>query len=72
MSLDAIAEQSDQEEDAIRNGNAQYYRRQKDNDSFGTDLTAILRILNNLTLICRGCQRNAVLLALLQQEQIQS
>ena len=72
MALDAIAEQSDEEEDAIRNGNAQYYRHQKDNDSFRADLATILGILNDLTLISRGCQRDAVLLALLQQEQIQA
>ena len=57
---------------AIRDGDTNDYGCQKNDGTLGTDLTAILRILNNLTLISRGCQRDAVLLALLQQQQIQS
>ena len=54
MTLDAIAEQADQEQDAIRDGQAKHDRCQKNEGTLGADLTLKLRRLDNLTLISRS------------------
>ena len=72
MTFDAEAQQLNDQEDGKRNAQAQHDGYQQDDGTLGAHLSHRLGLVNELTLIRRGCQGDAVLLALLQQEQIQT
>ena len=72
MTFDAEAQQLNDQEDGKRNAQAQHDGYQQDDGTLGAHLSHRLGLVNKLTLIRRGCQGDTVLLALLQQEQIQT
>ena len=72
MTLDAIAEQLDEQNDTERYAQTKNNSYQQDNGTLRANLTHSKRLINEFTLIGCGGQRDGVLLALLQQQQVKT
>ena len=68
--LNLITEEVEDEDDGKRDGEGQEQGTDEDDETLRTHLTLIERLVDELTLVGSGCQGDAVLLTLLQEQEI--
>ena len=72
VALDAIAEELEYDENNGGDGQAKNQSNHHDEAALGADLAIHLGHVNELPLVGCGCKRDGVLLALLQQHQVET
>ena len=70
MTFNLIAEQVDEPNEEQGDGEGQHHGSQQDNQGLGADFSFEERLIDEFALISSGSKCNAVLLALLQEQQI--